>query len=351
VDYPVGLESQALEVSKLLEVGSDDDVCMVGIHGIGGIGKSTLALAVYNLIAHHFDCSCFLQNVRQKSNKHGLQHLQSILLREMLGEKEVNFASIEQGASVIHHRLQRKKFILILDDVDKYGQLQAIVGRPDLLGPGSRVIITTRDKQLLSSYGVTKTYEVRVLNKNNALDLLSWKAFKTKNIDASYKEVLNDVVIHASGLPLALEVIGSNLFGKTIEEWKSAIKQYKRIPNNQIMEILRVSFDYLEEEEKSVFLDICCLNIYALSKLENLLHAHYGYCMKYHIGVLVDKSLIKFNCYRQETRISLHSLIEDMGKEIVRQESPKYPGKRSRLWLPEDIIQVLEDDKVSETNG
>ena len=116
-DYPVGLESKALAVRKLLEVGSDDYVHMVGIHGIGGIGKSTLALAVYNLIAHHFDCSCFLQNVRQKSNKHGLQHLQSILLREMLGEKEANFASIEQGASVIHHRLQRNKVILILDDV------------------------------------------------------------------------------------------------------------------------------------------------------------------------------------------------------------------------------------------
>ena len=349
-DYPVGLESRALQVRKLLDVGSDDDVCMIGIQGIGGIGKSTLALAVYNLIAHHFDGSCFLQNVREKSNKHGLQHLQSILLGEMLGEKEVNFASVEQGASVIHHRLQRKKVLLILDDVDKYEQLQAIVGRPGLFGPGSRVIITTRDKQLLASYGVIRTYEVEALNENNALDLLSWKAFKTEKIDAGYKEVLNDVVIYASGLPLALEVIGSNLFGKSIEEWKSAIKQYKRIPSNEILEILKESFDSLEEEEKSVFLDICCLSGYALPQVEDLLRAHYGDCMKYHIGVLVDKSLIKFSRYRVKTIVTLQNLIKDMGKEIVRQESPKEPGKRSRLWLPEDIIQVLEDDKVSETN-
>jgi hypothetical protein len=37
-----------------------------------------------------------------------------------------------------------------------------------------------------------------------------------------------------------------------------------------------------------------------------------------------------------------------MGKEIVRQESPKEPGKRSRLWCPEDIVQVLEENTVSE---
>ncbi|KAL2605469.1 hypothetical protein AAZV13_09G126900 [Glycine max] len=61
--------------------------------------------------------------------------------------------------------------------------------------------------------------------------------------------------------------------------------------------------------------------------------------MKYHIGVLVEKSLSWYG------RVTLHDLIEQMGKEIVRQESPKEPGKRSRLWLPEDIIQVLEVNK------
>ncbi|KAK7258616.1 hypothetical protein RIF29_24197 [Crotalaria pallida] len=41
----------------------------------------------------------------------------------------------------------------------------------------------------------------------------------------------------------------------------------------------------------------------------------------------------------------LHDLIEDMGKEIVRQESPENPGLRSRLWFEEDIIQVFKENK------
>ncbi|RHN52467.1 putative winged helix-turn-helix DNA-binding domain-containing protein [Medicago truncatula] len=63
--------------------------------------------------------------------------------------------------------------------------------------------------------------------------------------------------------------------------------------------------------------------------------------MRYHIGVLVKKSLVKII---NERFVTLHDLIEDMGKEIVRQESPKEPGKRSRLSFHEDIFQVLEEN-------
>ncbi|KAG4939271.1 hypothetical protein JHK86_045412 [Glycine max] len=65
--------------------------------------------------------------------------------------------------------------------------------------------------------------------------------------------------------------------------------------------------------------------------------------MKYHIGVLVEKSLINI-CWWPKV-VTLHDLIEDMGKEIVRRESPKEPGERSRLWSHEDINQVLQENK------
>ncbi|XP_014502928.2 TMV resistance protein N-like [Vigna radiata var. radiata] len=348
-DYPVGLPSQVEKVKKLLDVGSDDVVYMIGIHGMGGLGKTTLSLAVYNSIADDFDSSCFLQNVREESNQHGLKHPQSILLSKMLRENII-LTSWQEGASMIQERLGRKKVLLILDDVDNRKQLQAFAGRADWFGPGSRVIITTRDEQLLKSHEIKRTYEVEKLNDNDSLQLLIWNAFKREKVDPSYEDVLKRVVTYASGLPLALEVIGSNLVGKSVEEWESAIEHYKRIPNGEILEILKVSYDALGEEEKNVFLDIACFfKGSSLEEVEHILGVLYDNNMKHHIGVLVEKSLIKVQDERFGV-IQMHDLIEDMGRDIDRQESPKEPENRMRLWLGKDILHVLKHNKgISKT--
>ncbi|MED6197107.1 hypothetical protein PIB30_053593 [Stylosanthes scabra] len=345
-DYPVGLESRVSKVIPLLEMDSTDRVHMVGIHGIGGIGKTTLALAIYNSIADHFDDLCFLAGMRENSNKYGLTHLQNILLSEILGDEEVKVASVQQGTSQIQQKFRAKKVLLILDDVDDHKQLQAIAGKLDWFGPGSRVIITTRDIQLLKRHGVEKMHEVKRLNEAESSQLLIKKAFKNGEVRPSYAGVLNRAITYASGHPFALEIVGSNLFGKEVEDWESALQQYERIPNGKIQQILKISYDALEANEQNIFLDItCCFKGYKLTEIEDILDAHYGGKMRYHIRRLVDKSLIKINKIWHQ--VTFHDLIEDMGKEIVRQESPKVVGKRSRLWCYEDIVQVLEENQVS----
>ncbi|KAL2966522.1 hypothetical protein AAZX31_16G122400 [Glycine max] len=347
-DVPVGLESPVLEVMSLLDDGADDAVHMVGIHGLGGVGKTTLAVAVYNSIARHFEATCFLENVRETSNKKGLERLQNILLSKIVGDMKIKVTNSSEGTAIIKRMLKEKKVLLVLDDVNDQKQLQAIAGNPDWFGRGSRVIITTRDEHLLALHNVEKTYKVEALNEEHAFQLLTQKAFNLeKKVDPSYHDILNRAVTYASGLPLALKVIGSNLSGKSVEEWESALDAYERIPDKDIYGILKVSYDALNEDEKSIFLDIACgFKDYELTYVQDILYAHYGRCMKYHIGVLVEKSLISIHGWSRDSEVMrLHDLIEDMGKEIVRRESPKEPGKRSRLWSHEDIKEVLQEKK------
>ncbi|KAL2334349.1 hypothetical protein Fmac_015562 [Flemingia macrophylla] len=161
------------------------------------------------------------------------------------------------------------------------------------------------------------------------------------DVDSCYKEVLNHVITYVSGLPLALEVIGSNLTEKSIQNWEDAMDQYERIPPGRIQDILIVSFDALNDEMKSVFLHIsCCFNEYRVIEVEHIFGAHYGQNIKPHLDMLVKKSLMKrrWLCY------TLHDSIEEIGKQIVKQESPDELGNRSRVWSCEDILDVLEEN-------
>jgi hypothetical protein len=257
------------------------------------MGKTTLAQVVYNLIADQFEVLCFLHNVRENSDKHGLEYLQEQLLNQTV-KLNVKFQGVAEGKTFIKDRLSKMKVLLILDDVNKLEQLKCLIGEPDWLGPGSKVIITTRDRHLLESYGVERTHEVYGLNKEEALELFRWKVRKHKTVDSSYEYILNRAVNYASGLPLAIEVVGSYLAGKKISEWDSTLDKYERITPNDIQSILEISFDALDEEEKSVFLDIaCCFKDYSLGEIEEKLNARYGYCIKNDVVVLAEKSLIK----------------------------------------------------------
>ncbi|XP_012567220.1 TMV resistance protein N-like [Cicer arietinum] len=346
-NYPVGLRSRVQQVKLLLDEGSNDGVNMVGIFGTVGMGKSTLARAIYNFVADQFEGLCFLHNVRENSSQNNLKHLQEELLLKTIGLK-IKVGDVSEGIQIIKERLHTKKVLLILDDVNKLEQLHAMAGELDWFGRGSRVIVTTRDEHLLKCHDIERRYEIECLNGKEALDLLRWMGFKSNKVHSSYEPILNRAISYTSGLPLAIEILGSNLFGKGIEAWKYTLDGYTKSPNKEIQKLLKVSFDALEEEEQSVFLDIACFfKGCELREVEEILHAHYGCSIKHRIKVLVEKSLIKITHFDFRNNVTLHDLIEDMGKEIVRQESPKKPEKRSRLWFQEDIFEVLQKNKES----
>lgn len=174
-NYPVGLDSRVKEVISYLDLWSTEETKMIGIWGAGGIGKSTIARAVYNNIADNFEALCFLSNVRKQSEMpNGLSHLQETLLWKLVMEKHHKLGDYHEGIPIIKHRLSKKKILLILDDVDKSDQLKALAGSCKWFGVGSRIIITTRNKQLLASHDIKNIYDVKELNGEESLELLNW---------------------------------------------------------------------------------------------------------------------------------------------------------------------------------
>ncbi|XP_021803286.1 TMV resistance protein N-like, partial [Prunus avium] len=178
LDKLVGIDS-ALEQLHLQLAPKENDVRFIGIWGMGGVGKTTLANLVFERLSHNFELSSFLSNVREVSAKHGtLVDLQKQLLYPILKENIIQVKDERSGISFIRKCLRNKKVLIVLDDVDQLKQLETLVGEKNWFGLGSRIVITTRNERLLVEHGITKPYEVKVLNDNEAFALFSQKAFK-----------------------------------------------------------------------------------------------------------------------------------------------------------------------------
>ncbi|XP_034199575.1 disease resistance protein RPV1-like [Prunus dulcis] len=340
----VGVDFRVKEINLLLDAEAND-VRFIGIWGMGGMGKTTIARLVYERVFHNFEVSSFLANVREVSAKHGLVHLQKELLSHILKKESTNVWDVYSGTSMIKNYLCNKKVLLILDDVDELNQLQILLGEKHWFGLGSRIIITTRDQHLLVTHGVEKSYELEGLNEVDALQLFSWNAFKKDHPEEDYLELSKCFMEYAGGLPLALTTLGSFLYKRSRDAWTSALDKLKKAPNRTIFGTLKMSYDGLDEIEKRIFLDVACfLKGYNKERTIEVLDS-YGFCPRITVDVLAEKSLLTIS----DNHVCMHDLIQEMGREIVRQESYEEPGRRSRLWHRDDILNVFMKNRGTKT--
>ncbi|XP_071724922.1 disease resistance protein RUN1-like, partial [Rutidosis leptorrhynchoides] len=338
----VGRDSITQRINNWLNDGSKKAGIAI-IYGIGGIGKTTIAKTAYNQNVERFDGCSFLADIRDAAKEtSSLIRIQKQLLSDIL-KRPVKVHSVDGGIQKIRDVVNCRKVLIILDDVDEQKQLEKIFGSEQQLCLGSKIIITTRYKNLMTprSHEVSK-FAVQELDAEDSIKLFSWHALGKDHPTEDLLECSKQIVDHCGGLPLALEVLGASFSQKTsIGVWENMLQKLKAIPDRKIQDVLRLSYDSLSDDDvQSIFLDIACFFVdekYNDNMVEVLDNC--GHYSKIAIENLVDRCLLNIH----EGRFSMHNLIRDMGREIVRQESLHDLGKRSRIWNHKEAYALLKE--------
>ncbi|CAL8177579.1 unnamed protein product [Prunus armeniaca] len=344
----VGIEKKIETIESSLCLDSPG-VCCVGIWGMGGIGKTTLAEAVFHRHPSKFEAYCFLANVREKSEQTGgLNQLLNELVREILKDRDINIGTLSIGPTSIRDRLMRTKALIVLDDVNASNQLEVLVGDHDRFRDGSRIIITARDKGLLEqNVDHAKIFNVEGLSYEESLQLFHSCAFRNKSSTTDCAGLSKKAIDYSKGNPLALKVMGS-LFHRcrSKQEWEDQWNNLKQFSNEEIEEKLRISYEGLGKNEKEIFLDIACFyKGYERNYVKELLDIR-GFYGEKGINDLIDRSLISISKggginMKPEGLVEMHDLVQEMGRAIAREQ-------RSRLFIAEDVYQVLTNDQRDE---
>ncbi|KAK4708331.1 hypothetical protein R3W88_029256 [Solanum pinnatisectum] len=321
----IGIERRARHINSWMQDGSSD-VGLVVVCRMGGIGKTTLAKFIYMSNFYVFERSSYVLNIREVSKQHnGIVKLQKQILSDIL-KKDKERVSCVEGIVKISDAVSGKRVLLVLDDVDDSDQVNAVLGMKSLFYPGSKIVITTRQKHILNPHLFDKVYRVEILDRDESLELFSWHTFGKPHPVEGFLECSNEIVKRCGGIPLALRL--------------------KVVPKNRIIELLKISYESLEDDDdKSLFLHIAC---FFLGKDKDFAVKILDKCEIFTVvGIqnLIDRDLLSV----PNGHLVMHQLIQDMGREIVCQESLEEPGRRSRLWRHGESFYVLKNRTGTET--
>ncbi|KAF3945659.1 hypothetical protein CMV_027986 [Castanea mollissima] len=252
-------EDKKAIIGSLLDPNVKENVSVLPIVGIGGLGKTTVAQLVFNdkEVKDHFEPKvwvCVSENFDVK-----------IIVQKILEciKKEKPAKDLEMNTLVndVHKEINGKKYLIVLDDVwnedrEKWFSLKKILMDG---ARGSRILVTTRSQKVAKIAQPIRTHVLQGLDENNARSLFKKMAFEEgeEPKNASFVNIGEEILKKCAGIPLAIRTIGGLLYFKKSEiEWLSfKDNELSKIPQNEndILPTLKLSYDYLPSHLKQCF--------------------------------------------------------------------------------------------------
>ncbi|CAI0464446.1 unnamed protein product [Linum tenue] len=336
-DELVGIDAHLKAVVERLDLNSKA-VATVGIHGLGGIGKTTVATAVYNKVCAHFDRHYFVEDVRETlQRRDGIVALQNKIISG-IAKKATPVSNVSEGIRMIRDRVSHYKVLIVLDDVDDKFKFDGILGNSENFVSGSRFIVTSRNIKVLTLLEGCRLYEVGEMSYEHSFELFCKHAFRKDSAPHDYAALSRDIVSTTGGLPLTIKVVGSLLFKEDRAVWEETLLRLRETPETEVLDRLKISYDTLDDEAKQIFLDIACFYVGTDKEKASYMWSDCKFYPISSINVLVQRSIIKI---RDNNEFSMHDQLRDLGKAIIREEDMEHPWMRSRIWSDEDALELL----------
>ncbi|XP_057991817.1 probable disease resistance protein At4g27220 isoform X3 [Hevea brasiliensis] len=251
------LHSRISILEKVMNALRDPAFNMIGVYGLGGVGKTTLAKEVRRKAIEDklFDVVLMVT----VSETPELRKIQGTIA-DMLG-LELKEETEEGRACRLRQRLlKEKKILVILDDI--WEQLE-----PEKLGipfgndhKGCKIFLTSRREDILSrDMGTQESFELRVLSEAEA-----WSLFVTVVGDVTNQDlrsIASEVAKKCAGLPVLIVTVAGALKNRDLNEWNVALKELSKVDNegiqSKVYATLKLSYNHLANEELKSFFLLC----------------------------------------------------------------------------------------------
>ncbi|KAL7233912.1 hypothetical protein ACSBR1_017505 [Camellia fascicularis] len=330
-----GREHDQRKIIELLVRGAEsshNNIGVIPIVGMGGIGKTTLAQLVYNdeTVQKHFHLKAWVC----VSDEFDIMRITKAIL-ESVTSRTFSFNNLDQVQVELKQALAGKKFLIVLDDVwnKKYSDWNVLKKPFNEGAQGSKVVVTTRDREVAGMMTTVELHDVKILSKEDCWSLFAQHAFANTSIDANPKlvSISKEIVEKCKGLPLAARTLGGLLRSKVRdEEWEDVLhsKIWDLPQESDILPALRLSYHHLPSHLKQCFAYCSIIpNDYEFEEEELvLLWMAEGFIQKQRKKQMEDvggeyfRELLSRSFFQPSStsKFVMHDLINDLAQVVAR---------------------------------